>query len=167
MTKIGLESQFTVTRQSRWPDGKLIVEITQGGIDYTNADALCNEFQGEFETFTGLGEAVKAAIAIAEQWKKKAGKTGKEIRMAVGSTMGMSAHFDDMPANIKTYRSLKKQAAEYDEKLDKCAHCGEVLGDERYRNADTDWSGDEFCREYCAEQNYYHNHKDDKQEDTD
>ena len=61
--------EFTVTRQRRWPDGLNIVEITQGGKDYTGSDALVERYPGEFQTYIGLEEATLAAISIARLWK--------------------------------------------------------------------------------------------------
>ena len=31
---------FTVTRQRQFPDGENVVEVSAGGLDYTNPDAL-------------------------------------------------------------------------------------------------------------------------------
>ncbi len=44
---------YTVTRQLQWPEGTPVVEISAGGRDYTNPDALSPHYPGEFETFGG------------------------------------------------------------------------------------------------------------------
>jgi len=42
---------WTVTRQRQWPDGVDIVEVSAGGIDYTNPDALCAKYDGSSGSF--------------------------------------------------------------------------------------------------------------------
>ena len=42
---------YTVTRQHQWPDGANLVEISSGRLDYTNPDALCAKYAGEFEEY--------------------------------------------------------------------------------------------------------------------
>ena len=63
--------KYTVTRQHQWDTGNYVVEISGGGIDYCNPDALGKSFPGEFEEFEDVREAVDTAIQIAEQWNGK------------------------------------------------------------------------------------------------
>lgn len=42
---------WTVTRQRQWPDGNEVVEISLGGIDYCNPDALAAQYPGEFQQY--------------------------------------------------------------------------------------------------------------------
>ncbi len=82
---------YTVTRQLQWPEGTPVVEISAGGRDYTNPDALSPCYPGEFEIFDDPVEAVETAISICRAWRKD-GK--KEARIGHGATGGMTLPFD-------------------------------------------------------------------------
>lgn len=143
-------SDFTVTRQCPYHSGNNVVEISQGGIDYTGADALCQKYAGEFETFQGMTPAVEAAIEIAEAWKKD---TKDPIYISHGCSHGMGLSFDEEEATEEVYASLRQFAKEFDEKLPRCAQCGELLGKDRYGSHDV---GEyDCCSEYCAEQRWF------------
>ena len=141
-----MTGEFTVTRQIQWPGGDRVVEISQGGIDYTNPGALSPQFEGEFETFVGLTPAVKAAFAIAHQWKNG--------RVAVGHTHGMTMPFEDgVRANRRGFVKLMKQAVAFDAKLERCVECGDILPDVDKRWGVFGWDGEcNCCSEYCADE---------------
>lgn len=142
--------EFTVTRQSRWPDGEQIVEITQGNLDYANPDMLVCKYAGEGKTYTGFRPAVDAAISIAQQWQKD--KPHLKISIASGFTHGMTAILDEMPLCEESFETLRKGADEFDQKLPRCAECGNMLGEERYSLHDI---GEyDCCSEHCAEKHY-------------
>jgi endogenous inhibitor of DNA gyrase (YacG/DUF329 family) len=142
---------FTVTRQIRWIDGLSVVEVSQGGIEYVNPDALVQKYPGEFEEYVGMKAAIKAAIEVARLWKKDLGRK-KHIYIGVGCTHGMSVPFDVKPANKKVFRRLLKEAKTFDEKLPKCVRCGDFLTGKNHRN---DFNEYPFCSENCAENDYY------------
>jgi hypothetical protein len=134
---------FTVTRQCQWPDGKNVVEVSIGGIDYTNPDALSAKYSGEFEEYKNPREAVSTAIEIARQWRKD---SGKRIAVAVGNTHGMT-----IPFSPDTQAHAIAWAKQVWESLPKCAGCNEPLPDsERERWHANDWDGLEYCSERCA-----------------
>ncbi len=135
---------YTVTRQIQWPEGTPIVEVSSGGIDYTNPDALVEKYQGEFETFQDPREAATTAIAICKAWRLDGEKKAK---VGHGATGGMT-----MPFDAGTFRELLDWADETFEKLPKCDRCGDLLPKEYYTVQELD--GDKFCREYCAEMAY-------------
>ncbi len=138
--------EFTVSRQSRCFTGEQVVEISQGGIDYTNADALCAKYEGEFETFTGMKPAVEAGIAIAKAWSADSTDT---IHIGVGCTGGYSMPFEEKPATEDNFSALLESADEFDAKLPRCGQCGEILEDTKYGDADIGEYN--CCSEYCAE----------------
>ena len=139
-------SQFTVTRQCQWPTGKRIVEISEGGLDYTNPDALAQRYPGEFETFTGMVEALETAIAIAEAWKKE---SAQKIYIGIGNTHGFTMPFEGVSACKTNYRKLRTQAKKYDEALPHCPQCGDIMPSKEncYTHKFCD---EEFCSENCA-----------------
>lgn len=141
---------FTVTRQHRWSDGLKIVEVSQGGSDYANPDALCKKWQGEFDEYTGMTPAVEAAIGIAKAWQET---TTDQIFIGVGCTHGMTMDFDALTLNDKTFDMLLNNAAKFDESLPKCEHCGDMLTGDNYGHEFSE--GYCFCSERCAE-NAYH-----------
>jgi hypothetical protein len=133
---------FTVTRQRQWPDGDCVVEVSTGGRDYTNPDALVEKYAGEFEEFADPREAVKTAIEIARQWRRD---SKHKVSIGVGSTLGMT-----MPFDRGTQREAIAWAKEKWESLPKCAGCGEPLPDKRERWHANEWDGLEYCSESCA-----------------
>lgn len=139
--------RFCVSRQLRWPDGLRIVEITEGGGDYMNPDALAGHCH-EHET---CSEAVEAAIDDADKWARERPKD--KIYLAIGYTHGMTAALDEMPRGAATYAMLRKIAKRHDATIPRCAECGEYLSDEKYG----DPSAGEFdcCSERCAEKRYF------------
>jgi hypothetical protein len=144
---------WTVTRQIQWPNGDPIVEISEGGIDYTNPDALAAKYPGEFREFEDPREAVNTAIEICKAWRKD----GKPTAMlGIGATGGYTIPFDST-----TFRNAKKWAEETWDKLEKCPVCGTVMEDTKewwragtwYDNGDfvPNDDGLKYCSEYCAE----------------
>jgi hypothetical protein len=133
---------YTVTRQCQWPEGAAVVEISVGGIDYTNPDALVATYPGEFETYDAPHEAVEAAIAICRAWRKD---SAPKARVAIGATLGMT-----MPFEPCSFAAARLWAAKMLEAMPKCDRCGDILPDPYYTHPDLD--DQRFCREYCAEQ---------------
>lgn len=142
---------WTVTRQCHWPDGKNVVEISHGTLDYANPDALAQKYKGELQEYHDPREAVTVAIQIAQQWKRD--YPGLSIHIDHGATCGFTMPFDGMPMGAATYSHLGKWAKLLFEKLPKCEQCGEPLGKERWKSDQYD---DEYncCSEYCAEKKY-------------
>ena len=142
--------KFTVTRQHRYHDGYKIVEVSQGGIDYANPDALCKKWQGEMEEYTGMTAAVEAAIGIAKAWQET---TTDQIFIGVGATHGMTMEFDALELTEETFDALLAKAEKFDENLPKCEHCGDILTGNNYghifNNGETP-----YCSDYCAEMAY-------------
>jgi len=133
---------YFVSRQHYWPDGEHIVEIAVGGRDYANPDMLVPKYTGEGEEYEDPREAVAAAIAIRDAWRKD--KPDVQIDVAHGCTGG-----DTMPFEACTGFELNAWANKRWGDAPKCDHCGGLLP-ERYF---TDAFGErKYCREYCAEE---------------
>ena len=134
---------YTVTRQHQWPDGGHLVEISAGGFDYTNPNALVDKFAdlGEGETFVSPVKAVEAAIAVCEAWRAAG---CPEAEVGYGATGGMTMPFDPC-----TYEEARAWAAEREASLPRCDGCGELLGKERYTIPELD--DQTFCGESCGE----------------
>ena len=133
---------FTVTRQLQWPEGSPVVEVSAGGLDYTNPDALVACYCGEFETYDDPREAVATAIAICKAWRQDG---GKHACIGTGATGGMT-----MPFEPCTLREAKEWAEKRYREMPKCARCGEILPERYYY--DPDDPEDKFCSEFCAEE---------------
>jgi hypothetical protein len=131
---------FTVTRQLQWPEGTPVVEVSAGGLDYTNPDALVQRYAGEFETFDDPRKAVAVAIAICKSWRKDG---ERRARIGHGATGGMTMPFDPC-----TFAQAMAWAERRYAELPKCDACGELLGKETYHKWDSD---EKFCSEYCVE----------------
>ena len=98
---------WTVTRQLQWPEGTPVVEVSSGGIDYTNPDALSPRYPGEFETYADPVEAVEAAILICRAWRKD---SRKDAKVGYGATGGMTLPFD--PSTFQEARQWAKRCQE-------------------------------------------------------
>jgi len=48
----------------QWPDGNLMVEISEGGFDCVNPDMLPQKYSNEGETFDNPIDAVSAALQM-------------------------------------------------------------------------------------------------------
>lgn len=136
---------WTVTRQCQWPEGQLVVEISSGGIDYTNPDALVAKYPGEMEIYDDPQEAAKAAIAICEGWRRDG---APEAQVAHGATGGMT-----LPFEPSSYEELREWAKRERDRLPKCDRCGGILPEDPYRLVDA-LDDERFCSEYCAEERY-------------
>lgn len=139
---------WTVTRQLQWQDGNNVVEVSFGNLDYTNPDALSAKYPGEFKEFSDPREAVGAAIEIAKAWQADA--PDKTIEIGYGATGGFTMPFDGEPLTENTFQELVDWANAKYEKLEKCDGCSEPLPEKRKRWTAEDWSGAEYCSEYCA-----------------
>ena len=146
--------EFTVTRQRRWEDGLNIVEISQGGLDYSNPDALGRKYPEDFSEHVGMLAAVETGIELAKKWQKD---SKEKIFIAIGNTGGNTAHFEELTLNKKNCLSLVRKARQFDETLPKCPVCSSIGKLEWY------WvenPGDHVCSERCVEkmvEDYYEN----------
>lgn len=139
---------FVVTRQLQWPEGKKVVELSYGSIDYVNPDALSPMFEGEMEEINDPRDAAKIAISVYNKWKKN--EPNSKIYIGIGDTGGYTAPFEALN-NIK---DIEKIAEDIYKKMPKCAKCRELLPDKNKR-----WhltiSNEEFCSQQCADDAYY------------
>jgi hypothetical protein len=133
---------YTVSRQHQWPGGDYVVEVSAGGFDYSNPDALVTKFArlGEWETFLSPVAAVEAAIAICEAWRADG---CPEAQIGHGATGGMT-----MPLDACTYEEAREWAAKREADLPRCDRCGELLPENHFTVPELDDA--RFCRENCA-----------------
>lgn len=144
---------FVVTRQHYYYSGRRLVEVAQGGRDYSGSDALSARYEGEFEEFDDPREAVSVAIAIQNAWRKDS-KSGNRIGLTVCNTMGMGLEGEPI-----RQRDAIKLATKLYEALPKCDNCDKPLKSERrgdywYITDDYEFSslGDcKYCSEYCCD----------------
>lgn len=141
-----IEMPYTVTRQRQWPEGTPVVEISAGGLDYTNPDALATKYPGEFQAFDDPREAVEVTIAICRAWRRDEERRAK---VAYGATGGMT-----MPFSPCTYEEARQWAKKRYEALPKCDRCGGLLPERPYRLYEPGFEDARYCREYCAEERY-------------
>jgi hypothetical protein len=134
---------YVVTRQLQWSTGATVVEISKGGWDYINPDALVKKYEGEFEEFKDPREALKTAAAVAKHWQRD--EPAQKIGIAAGFTAGFT-----MPFEPKETDELDKWAGEEFLSLPRCAGCGEIL-EEPDAGFRIEGSDDLFCSEHCAE----------------
>lgn len=145
-------AKFFVSRQRPYyQEGIAQVEVAQGGLAYSGADMLVAQFSnlGEGQEFTGLRPAVDAAIAVALAWKS-ALSSKEDVYIAVGCTHGMFTELEGEPLSKELIQELIKNADEFDEKLPKCEHCGELLENKVWFH--TDDPDMKFCSEFCCEE---------------
>ncbi len=144
--------QFVVTRQHYYYDGGYVVEVAQGGVDYSGSDALCRKYKGEFDVYTGMEAAVEAAISIAQQWKKDC--PNEEISIAAGCNHGYSMEFEGKVLTDEVFEELRSRARSFDAKLPRCPVCSELI-EEEWTVPELDYLDEKFCSGECAERAYY------------
>jgi len=135
---------YTVTRQAQWM-GELMVEISDGGIDYVNPDMLSEKYDHEGETFDDPVEAVDAAIEILNQWRSD--NPDEHIEIGYGATMGFT-----MPFGESDTTEIKEWAQKEYDQLPKCDQCGDIIT-ELITLIDDPFEM-KFCSERCAERAY-------------
>lgn len=136
---------WVVTRQIQWSGGHMVVEVSGGGWDLTNPDALSPSYKhlGEFKEFDDPRAACEAAIAVANAWRKA--QKGKKISVAHGHTGGMT-----MPFEPCTTTSLRKWAKDCYQQLEKCGNCHSIIrGKCGYKLEFDDETT--YCSEHCAD----------------
>lgn len=132
---------YTVTRQIQWPEGRRVVEVSQGGLDCTNPDALSPKYPGEFREYDDPREAVEAAIAICEAWRRDG---APDAEVGFGATGGMT-----MPFDPTSYQEARAWASRVAEQLPRCDRCGRLLPARPYHYQGID--DEQYCSEWCAE----------------
>jgi len=130
---------YTITRQRQWPDGTLVVEISEGGLDYSNPNALRRKYEGEFQEIADPIKAVTIGIFIFESWKKDEPK--EDIFIGYGGTLGYTMPFE--PSQIN---QIKEWAQKEYTKIPICYNCGELI------DPDTDYILDEWDNPFCSVQ---------------
>ncbi|KYC44292.1 MAG: hypothetical protein AMQ74_01991 [Candidatus Methanofastidiosum methylothiophilum] len=147
---------YMVTRQLNYFEGP-IVEVTRGGLDGVNPDALVEKYKGEFEQFSDPREAVKVALSIREQWSKDIeglpneeyavasirDKVIRDIAIGCGNTCG-----GDCPLEAISPEEAEAWAVKEYNALKKCARCNDIVKTP-YTH---EYSEEEFCSEYCTEE---------------
>lgn len=137
--------KYYVSRQCYWPNGDLVVEIAEGGADYTNPNMLMDS--AEIARHTGEYrnpiEALEAAKRVRELWQAQ--EPGEEIRIEVGNTQGMTMPFESFPSDDELDTWAKQEL----ESLPKCDQCGGIIEELWKLPDDPDW---QFCSAYCAEE---------------
>lgn len=140
---------WTVTKQFSWPDGNLIVEISSGGIDFCNPDALWQKYPGEFEDFEDPREAVETAIKIAKYWQSDL--PDETIYIGRGATGGMTMPFDPLPLEEGVFLGLRQWADERYAKLPKCDECWGILPEDPHKCWKIHTWPELFCSECCCD----------------
>ena len=109
--------KLVVTRQLQWPEGKRVVEVSVGDIDYVNPDALVAKYDGEFQEYDNPTEAVESAIDICRKWRVDG---CKDAKVGFGSTGGFT-----MPFEVCSFREARKWARKLlASTIEHCEHCG-------------------------------------------
>jgi hypothetical protein len=160
MTLAGVDAQkgYYVCRQWYYYSGERMVELTEGGLDFSGPDQLVAQYPelGECRAFERPQEAALAAIKVMKAWQKDA--PNEEIHVTVRSQLAGYSGMEGEPWTIRDIRLWAQEAWEAWEKLPKCVRCGEVVSeDDAYGNCRTVFNDNmyPFCSEYCAEEDYY------------
>lgn len=143
--------EYTISRQARWhQEGRLVVEVTHGGIDFAGPDALCKKYTGEFEPVIGLEPALEIAIRIARLWKVD--QPDKAIYLDVVDNGGGLVSMDGgvLTTDEIGLSKLLDDAQKLDEALPRC-ECGAFLPALRDRYYVTGLD-EQFCSKPCADQ---------------
>lgn len=142
--------RYFVSRQMPWSEDYYMVEVVSGGSDNASPDMLSEKFAGEGQEYEDPREAAEAAIRIAVAWRKT--KPNKQVFIGFGNTLGGSFGIEPSPRK-KEKKEIKEWAEKIYEEIPQCDHCGKkMFSSERYTHPLN--SEGEFCKEYCAEEDY-------------
>lgn len=130
---------YVVTRQLR-TDGGAMVEISRGGLDYCNPDALQEKYAGEFGEYPDPRDATRQAIKIMKSWQ--ADEPDQKIKIGYGDTLGMTMPFDSC-----TVAELERWGRKEYARLPRCDWCGDTILEDVVTLPDCE---DVFCSEFCA-----------------
>ena len=112
--------KLTVTRQLQWPEGKPVVEVSIGSIDYVNPDALVAKYPGEFVEYDNPVKAVEAAISICRKWRQDG---RRDAKVGFGSTGGFTLPFEEC-----SFAEATKWAKNLlSKRIEQCDHCSAKL----------------------------------------
>lgn len=160
------KSAYCVTRQRQWPDGDLCVELSSGSFDYINPGMLGSK--GLIGEYSLALEAAEAAIADALEWQKE---ESEPVHIGWGYTGGWTMPFDLNPLDEDTFTELREWAQKRDDKLDRCAYCGNPITSDEWHFNDYSDKDTKFCSEHCADKDYQEqwkaNHEDEEDDDDD
>lgn len=129
---------FYITRQRYWHDeeGRTCIELTN------NQDAIGPGCLVEgWEEFDDPRDAALRAIEIQEA-------SDEDCPITIGSIMLYGNPDDGLTVEEVNEWAERNWAA-----LEKCDHCGGLIGSESYTHEWAEWNT-HFCREYCAEMDY-------------
>jgi hypothetical protein len=142
---------FYVTRQALCYHDKLTVEIAGPTIDQASPGMLVSAYPEEDETFEDPREAAEAAISILKQWRSATPNARNKI---AGITLSFSDLCYPSEYDAMTIPQTRAWGKATFEKLPKCDHCGGL-----FVWSTNEWSGERFCREYCADEYFLAQHK--------
>jgi hypothetical protein len=167
MTMTCANQKYFISRQRNWPDGDCLVEIAAGGRDYANPGMLAPRFPGEGEQYVDPLEAAKAALQIAEAWRRDMKRMIRDrwprrahfqVRQMIrdrikdlrslGVGYGATGGFT-MPFSASDREELMAWATRRHEKLIRCDRCGDVIEGSGFRPFSM--PDHCFCTEHCAE----------------
>lgn len=118
-----MSAPYFVSRQLQWPDGERLVEIAEGGRDYSGPDMLSTKYPGEGREYDDPREAVRVGLEILAAWRADQPETeGDPIAIGYGNTLGMG-----LPITASEEEQVRAWAEEEYQSLRKCAECGDIL----------------------------------------
>lgn len=138
---------YYVCRQLYYYTGELMVEITEGGLDYAGPDMLVNRYPDEAEAYQHPRQAAQAAIKIQKLWQadEPADTVHICVRSQVGGYFGLEGE-PITPADLLAWTHAAWAA------LPKCQRCGDVMPENGYGNEFTIFDNEyPFCSENCAD----------------
>lgn len=132
------------------------------------------------DEFASMVKAVEEAISWATHLRQKNNLPVDTDEVAIevcysiivspgGLYPGGIIGHDPYDLSDQSLAELRQWAAEWDERLPKCDHCGEIVGCESYINPESEWTGFKFCSESCADHDYWEQrmHEEDEEDDED
>ena len=144
---------YGITRQIYYYTGEHMVEIQQGGFDFSGPDMLVPAYgYGEGRDFDRPQEAAVEAIKIQKAWQ--ADESEETVQITVRGITGGYFGIDGEPMTVG---EVARWAREEWANLPKCPRCEDVMPDnerEHYTHEYADFGGYTFCSENCANLDY-------------
>jgi hypothetical protein len=138
---------YYVSRQRRYEDNRLLVEIACGGSKFAGKDILPITFNGEQKNLVSPIDAVNVSLRLIEEWHQKYWDEPKGISIVNADGKGSCQLFD--PHSKKDLEKLERWAQSTFKNMAKCCACQKPIGNMNKAYETEDLPNRVACSEIC------------------
>jgi hypothetical protein len=138
---------FFVSRQRRYEDNRLLVEIASGGSKFAGKDILPFKFVSEGKNLVSPIDAVNVAIRIVEEWHQIYWDEPKNVLLVNADGKDSKQLFD--PHSKKDIEKLERWAQSTFKSMTTCCACQRPIGNTSKAYETGDLPNKVACSEPC------------------